>query len=125
VTIPDYPDDPILRMEEREQARADMIEARREELMEDKTEAGYYPWTPANLAEAVGEIPEVGRQAICTLLERGTTVDDAAAGLLLRRAVQAYWTGLAHDRASREVDDQLRKDREYADWARFEWRNAK
>ena len=121
MTIPDYPDNHILRMEARDEARTQAIEARRDELLADRSDEGYYPWNPQHLSEAVSEIDPIQQWAICAALSADSTVEnDACIGRLLRSAVLAYWTSLADNKAVHEIDLFDRKCRAEAEAAKHE-----
>jgi len=110
--IHDYPDGPLWRRVERQEARDEAIQERADELQADHSAAGYWPWHPKNLSEALSEMPEPDLSAVAILLATGTTADDAAAGLLIRRHCERYWQRLATWAAEREIDRETARARE-------------
>ena len=111
MTLPDYPEDPLHVAAARAEARDEAIEARRDELLADRSEQGYCPWTGRNVSEAIGEMNAVQLDALGDLQRRGAYLP---AGLALRNHILAYWTELATNKAVHEIDSEHRRRREDA-----------
>lgn len=70
-------------------------------LMETKE---FYPFTPANLAEAFSEIDENGINALCNLLSDGNL---EVAGTVLCMTIKCYWESAARLEAMDRIRNQL------------------
>ena len=118
MTLPDYPEDPLHVLAARAEARDESIEARRDELLADRSEQGYCPWTGRNVSEAIGEMKDAQLDALGNMLMSGAYL---LAGQALRYHVLAHWTELATNKAVHEIDSEHRRRREEA--AADKWGN--